>query len=101
MTSHSDDSVQAEQSVKVAADEDCRVIMQQLQVRLVERGVDVAELAWLSGEETESCVQHWIDLGAERRYSRFALIAPPGTDVSRGEYEMESSRPGLTGALEK
>lgn len=65
--------------------EDVETVRQRLVDKLIERGVDTARLTWLSSLESESVIQHWIDLGA-RRYGHLALNPPPDGNARRGEF---------------
>jgi hypothetical protein len=85
MTDYSNDFYQAERPVNFTWQEDWEIVRRRLLGALIEHSVDVSELVWLSGEESESVVRHWVDIGAER-YGRLALIAPPWAGVLRGEY---------------
>jgi hypothetical protein len=66
--------------------EDIETVRQRLVGNLIERGVDTSRFAWLSSTESESVIQHWIDLGAQR-YGRLALNPPPDSNAHRGEFQ--------------
>jgi hypothetical protein len=82
------DSTTPEEAAKISASWriDPDVLQQRLVDGLAERGVDTAGLTWLSSEETDSVVQHWMDLGAQR-YGHLALIPLPNSNVHRGDFD--------------
>lgn len=65
---------------------DPEVLEQRLVDSLAARGVDTSGLNWLSSEETDSVIQHWMNLGAQR-YGRLALIPGAEDNVHRGEFD--------------
>jgi hypothetical protein len=73
---------------------DPEAVRQRMLDSLAERGVDTDRLTWLSSDETDAMVQHWMGLGAYR-YGRLALIPPPDSNVRRGEFEDGTLPPWL------
>lgn len=66
--------------------EDLDSVRERLMGHLVELGVDIDRLTWLSSAESESVIQHWIDLGAQR-YGHLALNPPPDSNARHGEFQ--------------
>jgi hypothetical protein len=72
-------------SVPAQWQQDVELVKSKLLRRLAGRGVDTANLRWLSANEASSVLQLWARLGP-RRYGTFALIPPPGVSAMRGEF---------------
>src|SRR5207248_2463152 len=72
-------------SIPVQWEQDVELVKSKLLRRLADRGVDTANLRWLSANKASSVIQLWTTLGP-RRYGTFALIPPPGVTVMRGEF---------------
>lgn len=91
-----DNSTTPEEAAEIRArwHEDTEVVRQRLLGKLGQRGVDTSRLTWMSSTESESVIQHWISLGAQR-YGRLALNPPPGGNARRGEFQDGTLPPWL------
>jgi hypothetical protein len=66
--------------------EEAALARQRLLGSLARRGVETARLEWLSHDESESLVRHWMDRGA-RKYQGLSLNPPSGASVRRGQFQ--------------